>query len=82
MYWRRRSPTWCQLGSKPPKAAAKDQMAAVRKAALTTLDAVANGRPLENPRNTLHPWSPRYFIRRSAWHALDHAWEIEDRIED
>ena len=24
-------------------------------------------------------WSPRYAIRRSAWHALDHAWEIEDR---
>ena len=70
------------LGSKPPKAAAKDEMAAVRKAALATLDAVANGRPIENPRNTLHPWSPRYFIRRSAWHALDHAWEIEDRIED
>ncbi len=70
------------LGSKPPKGAAKDEMAAVRKAALATLDAVANGRPIENPRNTLHPWSPRYFVRRSAWHALDHAWEIEDRIED
>ena len=70
------------LGSKPPKAAAKDQMAAVRTASLATLDAVANGRPIDNPRNTLHPWSPRYFIRRSAWHALDHAWEIEDRLED
>ena len=70
------------LGSKPPKGAAKDEMAAVRKAALATLDAVANGRPVDNPRNTLHPWSPRYFVRRSAWHALDHAWEIEDRIRD
>jgi len=69
------------LGSKPPKAAANDQMTAVRKASLATLDAVANDRPVENPRNTLHPWSPRYFIRRSAWHALDHAWEIEDRIQ-
>jgi hypothetical protein len=26
-------------------------------------------------------WSPRYFIRRAAWHILDHAWEIEDRLE-
>jgi hypothetical protein len=26
-------------------------------------------------------WTPRYFIRRTAWHALDHAWEIEDRAE-
>jgi hypothetical protein len=69
------------LGSKPPKAAARDEMTAVRKSALATLDAVASGRPIENPRNTKRPWSPRYFIRRSAWHALDHAWEIEDRIE-
>jgi DinB superfamily len=68
------------LGSKPPKASTKDAMAEVRKAALATLDAVAHGRPVENPRNTKRPWSPRYFIRRSAWHALDHAWEIEDRL--
>jgi len=26
-------------------------------------------------------WKPRYFVRRSAWHVLDHAWEIEDRSE-
>jgi hypothetical protein len=24
-------------------------------------------------------WSARYFVRRAAWHVLDHAWEIEDR---
>lgn len=24
-------------------------------------------------------WPVRYAIRRIAWHALDHAWEIEDR---
>ena len=24
-------------------------------------------------------WTPAYFVRRSAWHLLDHAWEIEDR---
>ena len=24
-------------------------------------------------------WPPHYFIRRLAWHALDHAWEMEDR---
>jgi hypothetical protein len=24
-------------------------------------------------------WPPRYFVRRAAWHILDHAWEIEDR---
>jgi hypothetical protein len=26
-------------------------------------------------------WSPRYFVRRAAWHILDHAWEIEDKLE-
>ena len=25
-------------------------------------------------------WTPRRFVRRAAWHVLDHAWEIEDRI--
>ena len=25
-------------------------------------------------------WTPAYAIRRIAWHALDHAWEMEDRI--
>lgn len=24
-------------------------------------------------------WPVRYAVRRSAWHALDHAWEVEDR---
>jgi hypothetical protein len=25
-------------------------------------------------------WPPAYAVRRIAWHALDHAWEMEDRI--
>jgi len=24
-------------------------------------------------------WPPRYAAARIAWHALDHAWEIEDK---
>ncbi len=24
-------------------------------------------------------WRPRYFVRRTAWHAVEHTWEIEDR---
>ena len=24
-------------------------------------------------------WAPRYLIRRTAWHVLDHAWELEDK---
>jgi hypothetical protein len=35
--------------------------------------------PAQGPRGG-SVWPPRYFVRRSAWHVLDHAWEIEDRI--
>lgn len=31
------------------------------------------------PRGGLR-WTPRYFVLRFCWHALDHAWEIEDRV--
>ena len=31
-----------------------------------------------NPNRT-ERWPVRYAVRRTAWHALDHAWEIEDR---
>lgn len=30
-----------------------------------------------NPVDTR--WPLRYFIRRAAWHVLDHAWEMEDK---
>jgi hypothetical protein len=43
------------------------------------LPASAHGElPARGPRGGLR-WSARYFVRRSAWHILDHAWEIEDR---
>jgi hypothetical protein len=34
--------------------------------------------PDEGPRGGKR-WPARFAVRRSAWHALDHAWEIEDR---
>jgi hypothetical protein len=71
-----------QLGSRHGKTGkGEDEMELVRREALETLDAIVHGRPLDNPRNTKKPWAPRYFVRRSAWHALDHAWELEDRVE-
>jgi hypothetical protein len=36
--------------------------------------------PAKGPRGGTR-WTPRYFVRRTAWHVLDHTWEIEDRIE-
>ncbi|MCL4249912.1 MAG: hypothetical protein KJ065_17325 [Anaerolineae bacterium] len=56
-------------------------LAQTREAMLTTLSAAARGEiPARGPRGGLR-WTPRYFVRRVAWHALDHVWEIEDRAE-
>jgi hypothetical protein len=40
--------------------------------------AVTDGIPARGPRGGKR-WSAPYFVRRAAWHVLDHAWEIEDR---
>jgi hypothetical protein len=37
------------------------------------------GIPGTGPRGGAR-WHAAYFVRRVAWHALDHAWEIEDRL--
>ena len=63
-----------QLGSRAP-----EDPELLRRAFTAALTAVATGQPVADPRNTKKPWPPRYTIRRSAWHVLDHAWEIEDR---
>lgn len=42
--------------------------------------AVHDGVPEHGPRGG-KLWQPRTFVRRAAWHMLDHIWEIEDRIE-
>lgn len=70
---------WTPASGKPP---ARDKgMAEVREAAVEGMRASAAGRiPAVGPRGGKR-WSPRYFARRAAWHVLDHAWEIEDRIE-
>ena len=47
---------------------------------LEGLQASAAGRiPAKGPRGGAR-WTPSYFVRRTAWHVLDHAWEIEDRL--
>ncbi|MGZ4144508.1 MAG: DinB family protein [Actinomycetota bacterium] len=59
---------------------AQDRTRALRAALIEAATARAHNEPLpENRRSKKVPWPPRYAIRRSAWHALDHAWEIEDR---
>jgi len=57
----------------------RQALAHIRQAILTTLIAAARGEmPARGPRGGVR-WTPRYFVRRLAWHELDHAWEIEDR---
>jgi hypothetical protein len=57
-----------------------EEMDVIRKAALDTLRERHEGfEPTPGPRRKKPLWSLRYFVHRSAWHALDHAWEIEDR---
>ncbi|HET7644908.1 MAG TPA: hypothetical protein VFM03_00310 [Candidatus Limnocylindria bacterium] len=70
-----------QLGSRPPALDGdlEERMERVRTALVATLTARVRGDELPNPRRTKTPWSPAYAVRRIAWHALDHAWELEDR---
>ncbi len=50
-----------------------------RKHILAGVAASAHGElPKRGPRGGLR-WPARYYVRRAAWHILDHAWEIEDR---
>lgn len=57
-----------------------EELERTRQAILMALVPAADGdMPARGPRGGKR-WAARYFVRRSAWHVLDHAWEIEDRI--
>lgn len=55
------------------------EMPRLRSVILAALSSRAQGEPLTDPVRSATLWTPRFFVRRSAWHALDHAWEIGDR---
>ena len=62
------------------KAPQQAQLAQLRQDIRDALDWAYQGNlPERGPRGG-SIWPPRYFGRRSAWHTLDHLWEIEDRI--
>ena len=57
-----------------------DQLRRTREAIGAALAAGTRGEiPRAGPRGGAL-WTPRYFVRRVAWHTVDHLWEIEDRI--
>jgi hypothetical protein len=57
--------------SDPPS---RDEVATMRREMLAVIRTPSDGSPVTKR------WTRRYAARRIAWHALDHAWEIEDRI--
>jgi len=52
-----------------------------RQAILKALVASAHGEIAAHGPRGGKRWPPRYFVRREAWHVLDHIWEIEDRLK-
>ena len=65
------------LGVRFPEPAVGDR-AAIEAARAGLLDAIRASARKDGPETS---WPARYAVRRSAWHVLDHAWEIEDRSE-
>lgn len=67
-----------ELGLKSKELGLEDRDAylALRTAMLEVLRQPSDGGPLAGRK-----WPARYAARRIAWHALDHAWEMEDRAE-
>jgi hypothetical protein len=57
-----------------PDATDRQAVKAERRAVLDVLGQPSDGSPLADRK-----WTLRYAARRIAWHALDHAWEMEDR---
>ncbi len=63
------------VGGRPPKSG--DARLPIER----VLASRSRGEPPERVPRSGKLWGPRYFVRRTAWHALDHAWEIEDRLQ-
>jgi hypothetical protein len=57
-----------------------EEFVRLREVILDGLASATRGElPARGPRGGVL-WTPRYYVRRAAWHVLDHVWEIEDRI--
>ena len=64
------------LRLKPPARADRRAVAEFRAAIIAALQRPSSGAALVEKG-----WPQRYAARRIAWHALDHAWEIQDRSD-
>lgn len=69
-----------QKFSQDDSAPLDDEVQRTREAIRAALASGERGElPRQGPRGGAL-WTPRYFVRRVAWHTVDHLWEIEDRI--
>jgi hypothetical protein len=64
-----------KLGLRLPVPLDDAAVAAQREAILDVLS-----QPSDGSAPTASGWPPRYAAARIAWHVLDHAWEVEDRV--
>ena len=62
---------------KQPDTGDREAVETLRGEMLAVLGRPSDGSPLAE-----RTWTPRYAAARIAWHALDHAWEMEDRSTD
>ena len=65
-----------------------EETADVREALADSHERVLEGLAVVAPIGTPPPgprggarWPARYFVRRVAYHVVDHTWEIEDRLQ-
>jgi hypothetical protein len=64
----------------PDPARVTEQEAEVREQMIAALRAVPREENIAPRRRYGFSWTTRFAVRRSAWHALDHAWELQDRL--
>lgn len=64
-----------------PPAEAIDRLEPVtRSRLLAAFRSVSPGQAPAPVRRYGFEWTPRFAVRRSAWHALDHAWQLQDQF--
>jgi hypothetical protein len=72
-----------RLGWKFKKSEADEPHQVISNIQPAILEALASATrdelPARGPRGGIR-WKPRFFVRQSTWHILDHVWEIEDRM--
>ena len=72
-----------RLGESLPKDEANDRTEDLERRRQFILETLASKAHIETPGQGPRggkQWMPRYFVRRAAYHLVDHIWEIEDRL--